>query len=321
MAQESNFVSTNFREELFEASVDTSNLKPYFQNGWRRKYVIVFVHGFTSDYQSHNSVFYRLKRYGYKYYAFNLPGHGDNQNQSEADMQIENYSKLVSRFIIENNLRNVILVGHSMGGAIAVMVNALISDYIACLVLEDPLNKMVFSLKKERIIKAINAKDPQTGKRFGIIRWFKNMWKNKAEYKPLFKNLVSAKTTRDTEWAYQQIKNKPVLLFFGKQDLVIPPKESIAYITSNASNIEVRIFENGSHSPHNDAPDLYFKYFIDFIKRFKKQDKKRLKTEKRSIKKVVGLQDKPMHDLQDKTNEELSAGSDDFSTKDDEQTN
>lgn len=270
MHDETNERPTSFQEEWSLASIDTSYLQPYYQKGWRRKYVVVFVHGFTSNYQSHQSIFYKLKRYGYKYYAFNLPGHGDNQNESEINLQVDNYAKIVSQFIIQNNLKNVILIGHSMGGAIAVMVNALIGDHISCLILEDPLNKMVFSFKKERIVNALTARDPQTGKRFGFLKWVKNIWKNKAEFKPLLKNIISAKTTQDTDWSYQQIKDKPLLLIFGKNDLLIPPKESIEYIVNHATNLEVRIIENAGHSPHHDQPELYFAYIIDFIKRFKK---------------------------------------------------
>lgn len=269
-----------FNNSIDDISSETANLRPYFQWGWRRKRVIVFVHGFSSNYQSHEDIFKKLKRNGYKYYAFNLPGHGDNLSESEAEMKVDSYARLVAKFIIDQDLKNVIIVGHSMGGAIAVMVNALIGSYIDCLVLEDPLNKAAFSFKKERIFSAILGKDPNTGKHMGLFGWVKNIYQKKKEYKSLFKDIISSKTNRSIEWAYQQIKDKPVFLMFGKNDLIIPPKDTVDYISQCATNLEVCIFENAGHSPHKDAPELYYQYLIAFLKKTNKNFKVRHRSKK-----------------------------------------
>lgn len=266
---------TNLFNMKHESLANLSTLSPYYQKGWRRSPTIIFIHGLSKSSQEHNVLFVRFKRAGYKYYSFNLPGHGDNLGADDTEMQVDHYTKLVVKFIIENNLKDIVLIGHSMGGAIAVCVNALIPDLITGLILEDPLNKMVFALNKERIAKAIFSKDPNTGKRLNLFRWIKDTYHKSVKYRSLLKDILSSKTTKTIEWAYWQIFDKPVLLIFGKNDVVIPPKESIHYICSAAKNIKVVIFENSAHSPHYDEPQMYLNHILNFIKELKKLKRKK----------------------------------------------
>lgn len=255
----------NDNNDEYNLSVDLANLKPYYQHGRKHKCTIIFIHGFSSNHESHIKVFSKFKKNGYPYYSFNLPGHGDNLTVAETEMRVINYTKLVVNFIIKNNLKNIILIGHSMGGGIAVLTNALIGNKIKALILEDPLNKEAFSFKMSRLKKVFFEKDELTGKRMGLIRWLKEIYKKRTEYKTLFKDLYSSQTTKDIDWAYSQIKDKPTLLLFGKHDMVIPPKDSIEYIDSVATNLKVCIFEKSQHSPHREEPELYFEQIIDFI--------------------------------------------------------
>ena len=73
-----------------------------------------------------------------------MPGHGDNLSENDAEMRVSKYTNLVINFIAANKLHNIVLIGHSMGGAIAVMVNSIIPNKISCLILEAPLNKKAF---------------------------------------------------------------------------------------------------------------------------------------------------------------------------------
>lgn len=76
---------------------------------------IVFLHGAGG---SHQIWFPQLGALGRrrKVIALDLPGHGDS-NGGGAD-QIEVYRDVVKEFVAEVSLRRIVLVGHSMGGAI-----------------------------------------------------------------------------------------------------------------------------------------------------------------------------------------------------------
>ncbi|WP_033159659.1 alpha/beta fold hydrolase [Mycoplasmoides alvi] len=240
-------------------------IKHFYRWSWRKKPIIIFIHGFSSRHETHKRVFSKLRKSGYKYYSFNLPGHGDNLSENETEMQVSKYTNLIVNFINKNKLKNIALIGHSMGGAIAVMINAIISEKITCLILEAPLNKEAFSINPKRVIKTIIAHKKSENNSSGLFKWFNQMLQKKDNYKYLFKDLTSSKTLHSVDDAYKQIKNKPVLLLFGKNDLVIPPKESINYISKYAENLIVHILEKSGHSPHSEEPKLYYKLILQFL--------------------------------------------------------
>lgn len=76
---------------------------------------IVFIHGAGG---SHQIWFNQLRVLGrwWRVIALDLPGHGDS-NGSGAE-QIEVYRDLVKGFVTKLGLDRIVLVGHSMGGAI-----------------------------------------------------------------------------------------------------------------------------------------------------------------------------------------------------------
>ncbi|WP_027124154.1 alpha/beta fold hydrolase [Mycoplasmoides pirum] len=257
-------ISANDENDLL---INLSNIKPYYQWGWKSKPIVIFIHGFSSNYESHARIFKKFRFSGYKYYSFNLPGHGDNLSHDETEMKVSKYASLVSEFIFQNKLENIALIGHSMGGAIAVMVNSLIPNLISHLILEDPLNRKAFVINSNRIKQTIvGPKLDENNKNISLFKWIKNIKSRKKEYKNLFKDILSLNTTKNIDIAYQKIENKPTLLMFGKNDLIIPPKKSIDYIAENAKNLKVCIFENSGHSPHLDEPELYYFQIINFLK-------------------------------------------------------
>lgn len=261
-------------KDILESELEFLNVKPFYRWGWRTKPIIIFIHGFSSRHESHQKVFSKFRKKGYKYYSFNLPGHGDNLSENDAEMRVSKYTNLVINFIAANKLHNIVLIGHSMGGAIAVMVNSIIPNKISCLILEAPLNKKAFVISPKRIIKTIITPKKDGDEHIGLFKWLNQFKRKRDKYNQLFKDLTSSATSHEIDIAYQKIGNKPTLLLFGKNDLIIPPKESIQHISSCAKNLTVHILEHSGHSPHYDEPNLYFKYIITFLKMNRKFLKK-----------------------------------------------
>ncbi|QQH21220.1 alpha/beta hydrolase [Mycoplasmopsis bovis] len=75
---------------------------------------IIFCHGFNS---SPNS-FKIFENYWTKsnYYALQFPGNNHTEIKEADDATVECYSDLLINFIEDNKLKNIILIGHSMGG-------------------------------------------------------------------------------------------------------------------------------------------------------------------------------------------------------------
>lgn len=107
-----------------------------------KKGTILFIHGYCVDY----SYFVCADRFpNYDVWMVNLPGHGNNtvppdKKIYKKQLTIDNITNFVVNFINDNQLQNIILIGHSMGGAIASFVYKLIPDKIQKIILISPAN-------------------------------------------------------------------------------------------------------------------------------------------------------------------------------------
>ena len=81
-------------------------------------YTFVLVHGFLANTYSFRKLFSLLKE-KYDTYAIDLPGFGKSEKNNRFHHSYQNYSQLLDEFIRKLELKNVILVGHSMGGQIS----------------------------------------------------------------------------------------------------------------------------------------------------------------------------------------------------------
>jgi pimeloyl-ACP methyl ester carboxylesterase len=100
---------------------------------------LLFIHGFCVDY-SYMLAASDLAKY-FNIYMINLPGHGDNtDNVRKSDMTLYSYCDYVVKYVNERNLNNFYLMGHSMGGAIASLVENKLKNRIKKLILVSPHN-------------------------------------------------------------------------------------------------------------------------------------------------------------------------------------
>ena len=88
---------------------------------------LLFIHGWciNSSYWKDQQDYFSSK---YKTIAFDLPGFGKSKAERE-NWTIEEYSKDIIRFIDHLNLKNVILIGHSMAGEI--VLEAALTNHVA----------------------------------------------------------------------------------------------------------------------------------------------------------------------------------------------
>lgn len=76
---------------------------------------VVLIHGAGSNHLVWPAEIRRLK--GYRVLALDLPGHG--KSQGVALHAVEDYTRAVEEFLSGLNIYSAILVGHSLGGAVA----------------------------------------------------------------------------------------------------------------------------------------------------------------------------------------------------------
>ena len=91
------------------------------------------VHGSYHGAWCWDSVKNELEKNGHIVYALDLPGHGkDTTSRKNVSMKL--YVSYVKDFILNNNLTDIILVGHSMGGIVVSQIAELIPERIKKLV-------------------------------------------------------------------------------------------------------------------------------------------------------------------------------------------
>jgi pimeloyl-ACP methyl ester carboxylesterase len=90
----------------------------YWINGGdvvNKKQSLVFIHGSGSDHSVWSHQYARLHKH-YNILAIDLPGHGRSGGRGETD--VESYCLWIEKLLDILNLKNTLLVGHSLGAAI-----------------------------------------------------------------------------------------------------------------------------------------------------------------------------------------------------------
>lgn len=80
--------------------------------------VLILIHGFLSSTISFRQLIPHLTE-EYHVVAIDLPGFGKSEKSKTFFYSLENYGKLVLEFIKEMGWKDVVLIGHSMGGQVA----------------------------------------------------------------------------------------------------------------------------------------------------------------------------------------------------------
>lgn len=104
----------------------------------------------------------------YRTIAIDLPGHGAATDE-RTNWSVAGYGDDVAGFIEELDLRNVVLVGHSMGGPVSLRAAALSGDRVRGIVAVDTLHDAEFEFPQEQMdafIAAFEADYPATCSEF-----------------------------------------------------------------------------------------------------------------------------------------------------------
>ena len=96
---------------------------------------LVFIHGVTCDHTDWLPLIERLSP-RHACIAVDLPGHGQSDAAAE-DCTIISYGKSVADHVVERDLGDVVLIGHSMGCRVTIEAASRITDRIRGLVLLD----------------------------------------------------------------------------------------------------------------------------------------------------------------------------------------
>ncbi|MDK2819955.1 MAG: alpha/beta hydrolase [Mycoplasmataceae bacterium] len=245
------------------------------------KGVIVFIHGFATNSDYHDSV--AEKFVNYDYYAFELPGHGYTNIDSKNKININTlFVNFCLSMIKKLKLDNFFLIGHSMGGSIAMRIANKIKSKVQKLILVTPMNSsitlktlscfFIFNPKNFNKTLALNNvlyKDLTKTINLDVENYISNEHMYQVKHIKFFKKLkykmFSLTNLKDCMKEERNLST-PTLLMVGEYDQTIPYKAAIRSIKrSNKPFIQVAIFTNSAHLPFKEEPEKYLKDVIDFI--------------------------------------------------------
>ena len=225
---------------------------------------LLFIHGAGNDGSIWNDVKKQFAEAGdYKIHTPDLPGHADQQGKCDS---IDAYSSWIINYISRNDLVNVVLIGHSMGGAIAI-VSASRSDKIKAVViigsgLKLPVNSKILNGLKNSPMQTIKT----------IAKWSFSFsasteQKNKAvqmmekNKESLYDDFLACRNY-DGHAAAEQIK-VPVLVIAGDSDVMTPAE--LSEELANCFNTAVFKIRNSGHMAQIENPEMLFAAINSFI--------------------------------------------------------
>ena len=268
----------------------------YFHSGTDQENVVVMLHGSYSSSYSYRNFFPRLVGAEWRCLALDCIGFGESDKPIGIDTHtFDFHSDNLEIFIRELGLKNVVLIGHELGGLMAldyainrpdntralVMMNSNSAIANRASRLRSIVNRSILGdmlvrrfnlpLQNGSLDHKVYYKDnldcevknnyrrhfPDYGSRAGILAFLRMVPQNETEYG--FKRI---RTMRNN--ARDLIP--PALLIESRFDPLFDEDEAKA-LRSLIPKAELRVLEDGGHLLQEDRPDLISKWILDFLER------------------------------------------------------
>lgn len=253
--------------------------------------VLIFIHGLGSYLKAWDRNIPVLKNY-FRCIALDLPGYGKSSKKLH-NGSVKFYREFLNEFINALGLQNITLVGHSMGGQIALSFVISFPDVIKKLILIAPAGFETFNSTDVDELKDIispeltyNASNEQIR-----INYKVNFFQMPIEAEEMISDRIAIKKDEEfynhcqivsnslsgllTEPVFNRLKeiNIPTLIFFGKNDLLIPNRihyktttEEIALLgASQIKNSKLLLIKNCGHFLQYEIPDIFNSGVVDFV--------------------------------------------------------
>lgn len=259
-------------------------------NNPNKKGVIIYVHGFSSTYYLHHE--FVLSNHFDEYDYFSMNFHNENPSDSNRkkldEYDINYYVYQLINEINKHDFQDIILIGHSMGGGISLLVYMKLASRIKKIILVNAINPIIYTssiglkylwsvIRNEKWqIKSLetNTRLQTDSQMKFVINEYLNYELERfllLKYRFLFLGikLISPKLYAKLNKLYKTI-TIPVLFISGKDDKVIPSNATKKYLSKlNNNYIEFVAIENTKHIPFVEAFEEYNRLVWEFINRDK----------------------------------------------------
>ena len=226
---------------------------------------VIFLHGWGSSKEVWIPTVQNLQERGLASYCLDLPGFGKTELPPKA-WRVEDYAEFVVDFFKKNNLSSTIVVGHSFGGRVAIVLAATHPELVTRLVLVDSAG--VRTHPKAKKVLALIA-------RF-VRPFFRLRWTNPLRRK--IYRLIGAEDYVATPALNQTFVNvigedlmhylpqilQPTLIIWGRNDFTTPISYANQFL-NNLKNARPIVLERAGHYSFLDAPDEFSQALETFI--------------------------------------------------------
>ncbi len=238
--------------------------------------VVVVLHGFLENQKMWQELVSELSKKN-RIITIDLLGHGESACLGYVHSMEEN-AEMITAVLSKLRIRKAVLVGHSMGGYVALAFAELYPEKVKGLVLLNSTSKADSEERKanrDRAIKAVK-KDYETFIRLSIANLFSpdnrerlnsEIEKVKIEalktpLQGIVASLEGMKIRKDREFILQSA-SFPMLLVLGKNDPVLNYEDNLKQIEN--TDTQLVTFPDG-HMSHIENRDELLKKLLDFLK-------------------------------------------------------
>lgn len=198
--------------------VINSSLVNYYKFSDKGDKILIFLHGWRSEGSIWRGVGNALKD-NVSIYALDMPGFG--KSPLESSFKIQDYIDIVSSFIKKLELKNVILVGHSFGGRVAIKLSATQPELVEKIVLVDSAgfvqNRKNYTAVAKMVKPIFKPAFMQSSRKWIYKKIGAEDYVTTPELKETFLNIIN----EDLSGYLSEIK-KPTLIIWGEDDKDTP---------------------------------------------------------------------------------------------------
>lgn len=238
----------------------------YNQEENKNKQKVFLIHGFGID---HRCFYYFIKQNPqYEIHAVNIPGMHSNEDTKikKRNLKMKCIANAIAEYIKEKNLTDLILIGHSLGGALAIIINSLLPEKtIKKLILLAPYN--ITSLPKivdkpfymhfkskasfERLQDITFHNYQKVKENINSDIYFSEVTKFVKKNK---QNLITIAVEMIRPTFFKLIDNSlktvniPMYLWLGEYDTFVENKFTLRHFSKFVKNFKYDVFKNCGHA-------------------------------------------------------------------------
>ncbi|MBP1930548.1 alpha/beta fold hydrolase [Ammoniphilus resinae] len=245
-------------------------------------YTLVLIHGFLASSFSFRKLIPFLKG-KYDIYTIDLVGFGESEKTASFKYSYRNYASLVLEFTKQLGLKNVILIGHSMGGQISLYTALIAPNKIKGLVLiacsgylkksnswAVLLSKFPFSrsfirlwIKKHKVLDVLRTTLYDTA---CIDEEMIRAYSKPIEDKNFCHTLLGLLRDREGDLETKDLHKitHPVLLLWGDEDQIIPLKTGV-HLRQDLPNSTLVSIPEAGHQVMEEKPEQVYAAFQQWL--------------------------------------------------------